>query len=81
MSDLQSEWQDHYQGAIRDKSTGPSWADCGGRRSRLFAHGRITYQFNGQIERQAIEDAMRLLSVLKNEMLRSTIAIETEQRR
>jgi hypothetical protein len=30
--------------------------------------------------RQAIEDAIHLLSVLKNERLRSTIAIETEQR-
>jgi hypothetical protein len=35
---------------------------------------------DGQVERQAIKDAIRLLSVPRNEILKSTIAIEAEQR-
>ena len=47
----------------------------------VFLRMEDSYQFgNGRSSTRAIEDAIRLLSVLKNEMLRSTIAIETEQR-
>ena len=65
---------------IREKSSAPRWADSGGSRSRLFALEELRISSDEQVERQAIKDAIRLLSVLRNEILKSTITIEAEQR-
>jgi hypothetical protein len=80
MSKPRSGWQDYRQAIFE---TGPR--DLAGQMAAaeeavFLRMEELRTSSDGQIERQAIEDAIRLLSVLKNEILRSTIAIENEQK-
>jgi hypothetical protein len=79
--DLQSERQDLYRQAISETSPLDLAGQIAVAEEAVFlGMEELRASSDGQVERQGIEDAIRLLSVLKNEMLRSTIAIENEQR-
>jgi hypothetical protein len=81
MSDLQSEWHDHCRQAMFESSPlDLSGQIAAAEESVFLCMEALRTSSDRQVVRQAIEDAIHLLSVLKNERLRSTIAIETEQR-
>jgi hypothetical protein len=81
MSDLQSEWQDHYRQAMFESSPLDLPGQIAAAEDAVFLRmEQVRTSSDRQVVRQAIEDAIYLLSVLKNELLRSTIAIETEHR-
>lgn len=81
MSDLQSEWQDHHRQAVFESSPRALSGQIAAAEEAVFLRmEELRASSDRQVVRRAIEDAIHLLSVLKNEMLRSTIAIETEQR-
>jgi len=81
MSDLQSEWQDHYRQALLEKSPLDLAGEIAAAEEAVFLRmEELRTSSDKHVERKAIEDAIRILSVLKNEMLRSAIAIETEHR-
>ena len=82
MSDLQSEWQDHYRQAMIESSPLDLPGQIAAAEDAVFLRmEQVRSSSDRQVVRQAIDDAIHLLSVLKNELLRSTIAIETEHRR
>jgi hypothetical protein len=80
MSDLQSGWQDYRQPMLETSPRDLAGQIAAAEEAVFLRMEELRTSSDGQIERQAIEDAICLLSVLKNEVLRSTIAIETEQR-
>jgi hypothetical protein len=81
MSDLQSEWQDHHRQAVFESSPRDLSGQIAAAEEAVFLRmEELRTSSDRPVVRRAIEDAIHLLSVLKNEMLRSTIAIETEQR-
>jgi len=80
MSGLQSGWQDYRQATLGTSPLDLAGQIAAAEEAVFLRMEELRTSSDGQIERQAIEDAIRLLSVLKNEILRSTFAIETEQR-
>jgi len=80
MSELQSGWQDYRQAMFETSPRDLAGQIAAAEEAVFLRMEELRTSSDVQIERQAIEDAIRLLSVLKNEILRSTIAIETEQR-
>ena len=82
MSDLQSEWQGRRRKAVFESSPLDLSGQVAAAEEAVFLRmEELRTSSDRQVVRQAIEDAIHLLSVLKNELLRSTIAIETEHRR
>jgi hypothetical protein len=80
MSGLQSEWQDYRQAMLETSPLYLADQIAAAEEAVFLRMEELRNSSDGQVKRQAIEDATRLLSVLKNEILRSTIAIETEHR-
>ena len=81
MSDLQSEWLHHHRQAVFESSPRDLSGQIAAAEEAVFLRmEELRTSSDRQVVRRAIEDAIHLLSVLKNEMLRSTIAIETERR-
>jgi hypothetical protein len=79
MSELQSGWQDCRQAMLETSPLDLAGQIAAAEEVIFLRMEELRTSSDGQIERQAIEDAIRLLLVLKNEILRSTFAIETEQ--
>jgi len=81
MSDLHSEWQDRHQKALFESSPlDPSGQVAAAEEAVFLRMEELDTSSDQEVVRQAISDAIQLLSGLKNKMLRSTIAIEIEQR-
>jgi len=81
MSDLQSEWQGRRRKAVFESSPLDLSGQVAAAEEAVFLRmEELHTSSDREVVRQAISDAIRLLSGLKNKMLRSTIAIETEQR-
>ena len=81
MSDLHSEWQDHHRKAAFESSPRDLSGQVAAAEEAVFLRmEELRASSDRQVVRQAVSDAIHLLSGLKNKMLRSTIAIETEQR-
>jgi hypothetical protein len=78
MSDLRLDGQEHYRQAVLE--AGPLAFDeqlAAAEEAVFLRMEELRSSADGQIQRQAIEDAIRFLSVLKGEILKSTIGTET----
>ena len=81
MSDLQSEWQDRLRKAVFESSPLDLSGQVAAAEEAVFLRmEELDTSSDREVVRQAISDAIQLLSGLKNKMLRSTIVIEIEQR-
>jgi hypothetical protein len=80
VSDPQSDPQEHYRQAVLETSPLGFAEQVAAAEEAVFLRmEELRASADGGLERQAIEDAIRLLSALKGEILKSTIAIETNQ--
>jgi hypothetical protein len=80
MSDLQSDGLEHYRQAVLETSTLDFDEQLAAAEEAVFLRmEELIASGDGRLGHQAIEDAIRLLSALKGEILKSTIAIETNQ--
>ena len=80
MSDLQSDGPEHYRQAVLETSTLDFDEQLAAAEEAVFLRmEELSAGGDGRLGHQAIEDAIRLLSALKGEILKSTIAIETNQ--
>jgi hypothetical protein len=76
MCDPQSDGQEHNRLAVLETSPLDFDEQLAAAEEAVFLRmEELRTSADGQLERQAIEDAIRLLSSLKREMLKSTIAI------
>jgi hypothetical protein len=79
MSDRQSDGPEHYRQAVLETSTLDFDAQLAAAEEAVFLRKELSASGDDRLGHQAIEDAIRLLSALKGELLKSTIAIETNQ--
>jgi hypothetical protein len=80
MSYLQSDGQEHYRQALLETSPLDFDEQLAAAEEAVFLRmEELRASGDGRLGHQAIEDAIRLLSALKGEILKSTIAIETNQ--
>jgi len=80
MSDRQSDGPEHYRQAVLETSTLDFDAQLAAAEEAVFLRmEELSASGDDRLGHQAIEDAIRLLSALKGELLKSTIAIETNQ--
>lgn len=80
MSDLRSDGQEYYLQALLETSQLNFDEQLAAAEEAVFLRmEELRASADGRVQRQAIEDAIRFLSVLKGEILKSTIGIETEQ--
>ena len=69
MSDLQSEWQDCGQAMLETSPLDLAGQIATAEEAVFLRMEELSASSDGQVERQAIEYGIRLLSVLKNEIL------------
>ena len=80
MSESQLDGQEHYRQAVLETSPLDFDEQFTAAEEAVFLRmEEVRASGDGQLGHQAIEDAIRLLSALKGEILKSTIAIETNQ--
>jgi hypothetical protein len=80
MRDLPSNGQQYYRQAVLETSSLDFDEQLAAAEEAVFLRmEELSAGGDGRLGHQAIEDAIRLLSALKGEILKSTIAIETNQ--
>ena len=80
MSDLQSDGLEYYRQAVLETSNLNIDEQLAAAEEAVFLRmEELSASGDDRLGHQAIEDAIRLLSALKGELLKSTIAIETNQ--